>query len=105
MDKKEIKFNIPLRLYQRINRVSESLGYNDVEEFNSYYMSLNFQAFDTPEEQHYEGWCKGSTRDFESFSLGSIPSPSAMPGRSDVGCCWHSYKVLIPGSIPGTRTI
>jgi len=50
MDKKEIKFNIPLRLYQRINRVSETLGYTDVEKFISYYMSLSFQAFDTPEE-------------------------------------------------------
>jgi len=50
MDKKEIKFNIPMRLFARIERVADSLGYNDVDEFMSYYMSLNFQVFDTPEE-------------------------------------------------------
>ena len=75
MDKKEIKFNIPLRLYQRINRVSESLGYNDVEEFISYYMSLNFQAFDTPEEQHYEGWRNWQTRQTLNLVLLGVRGP------------------------------
>jgi len=50
MKNKRLSIEIPERLYNRIVRVSELLGYSNPDDFIEYYLSLNLQIFDTPEE-------------------------------------------------------
>lgn len=50
MESEEIGFKVSERLFSRITRVSEALGYDDVDDFMARFLEIQMSVFDTPKK-------------------------------------------------------